>query len=90
MNTKTLRQLDILEGGIRLSNTARKLNGVLRFNNSTKKLQIYTGDLDIDGNEWIDVNRGIATEDKVGSIKVGENLFINEETEKVNAISRST
>ena len=36
MNTKTLKQLDILEGGLRLSNTARKINGVLRFNNNTR------------------------------------------------------
>ena len=75
MNTKSLRQLDILGGGLRLSTTQRKNEGVLRFNNTTKKLEIYTGQTDIDGNEWIDISQRVATENTLGSVKIGNNLY---------------
>ena len=55
MNTKTLKQLDILNGGLRLTKSERKVDGVMRFNNSTKKFEMYTGEKDIDDNEWINV-----------------------------------
>lgn len=87
MNTKTLKQLDILNGGLRLTNSERKVNGVMRFNNSTKKFEMYTGEKDIDDNEWINVIPGVASETNLGNIKVGDNLFINSSTGKLNAIS---
>ena len=89
MDTRRLKQLDILDGGLRLSNTNRKLKGVLRFNNTTNKLQLYNGVTDIStSNEgWIDINRGIASDNNLGNIKVGDNLFINPDTGKLNAIS---
>lgn len=87
MNTKSLRQLDILGGGLRLSTTQRKNEGVLRFNNTTKKLEIYTGQADIDGNEWIDISQRVATEDILGSVKIGNNLYMNPNSGVLNAIS---
>ena len=87
MNTKTLKQLDILNGGLRLTNSERKVNGVMRFNNSTKKFEMYTGEKDIDDNEWINVIPGVASDTNLGNVKVGDNLFINSSTGKMNAIS---
>lgn len=87
MNTKTLKQLDILNGGLRLTNSERKVNGVMRFNNSTKKFEMYTGEKDIDDNEWINVIPGVASDTNLGNVKVGDNLFINSSNGKMNAIS---
>lgn len=87
MNTKSLKQLDILGGGLRLCNTSRKLEGVIRFNQNKKKFQVYTGEKDIDGNEWLNIVPGVASKNNLGNIKIGDNLFVDEQTGKVNAIS---
>ena len=86
MKTGTFKQLDVLGGGLRLNFTDRKLEGVVRFNNVERKLQIYTGEKDLDGNEWIDLITKIASENTAGNIKIGNNLFVNSEG-KLNAIS---
>ncbi len=87
MNTKTLKQLDILNGGLRLTNSDRKKDGVMRFNNTTKKFEMYTGVTDIDGNEWLNIIPGVASSSNLGNVKVGDNLFIDSSTGKMNAIS---
>ena len=91
MNTQTLNQLDILSGGLRLTNTDRKLEGVIRFNNNDKIFEVYTGTKDIDENDWIGIQAGtLASENNLGSIKVGNNLFMNPTNGKMNAISVGT
>jgi hypothetical protein len=87
MNTKTFKQLDILGGGLRLSDSKRKVEGVLKFNNQNKKFEVFTGEKDIDGNEWIDIVPSIASESNLGDIKIGNNLFINPLNGVANAIS---
>ena len=86
MKTGIFKQLDVLGGGLRLNFTERRLKGVIRFNQEDLKLQIYTGEKDLDGNEWIDLITKIASENTAGNIKIGNNLFVTSDG-RLNAIS---
>ena len=82
--------LNILDKGLRLSNTDRELNGTLRFNNTNNKFEGYTGVANIDGSKWSDLSTSLASSDNLGSIKIGNNLFMNTSNGKLHAISVGT
>jgi hypothetical protein len=82
--------LDILGLGLRISNSNRNLEGSLRFNDANKKFEGYTGIPDVDGNDWVDISTPQASETEMGSIKVGNNLFMNTSNGKLHAISVGT
>jgi hypothetical protein len=65
--------------------------GSLRYNINTNKfegLHKSTG-ADIFGNVWRELGVDVASSDKIGGIRIGENLFINPDTGVLNAVGNS-
>lgn len=85
--SEIVKKLDVLDGGLRISNNKRNFPGCLRF--TDKKLQIYSGILDCENKEWSNLMPRIASKESLGLVKVGNNLFINEVTGELNSISSS-
>lgn len=85
--SEIVKKLDVLDGGLKICNNKRNLPGCLRFIDN--KLEIFSGTIDCEKNEWSNLMPRIASKDNLGLIKIGNNLYINEETGELNSISSS-
>ena len=94
MNTESFKQLDILEGGLRISGNSRNISGGMRYNKENNKFEVFTGEqknvINPDGKKWENITQEIASENNLGSIKLGSNLFVNSSTGIANSISVGT
>lgn len=85
--SENFRKIDILEGGLKISDNKRNKPGCIRFKNN--RFEVFSGTTDCENNEWSNIMPRIASEDNLGFIKVGNNLYIDEVTGKLNSISTS-
>ena len=87
--SEIIKKLDVLDGGLRISDSKRNFPGCIRFNKTDNLFEVYTGQKDCENNDWSNIMPRIATNDNLGYIKVGNNLVINSETGKLDSISSS-
>ena len=85
--SENFRKIDILDGGLKISDNKRNKPGCIRFRNN--KFEVFSGIIDCENNEWSNIMPRIASNDNLGFIKVGNNLYIDENTGKLNSISTS-
>ncbi len=67
-----------IRDGLVLDNYTREIPGTIRFNSTNKTFEGYTGEDGPLGETWRELTLDIASGTKLGGIKVGTNLFINE------------
>jgi hypothetical protein len=67
-----------IRDGLVLDNYNREIPGTVRFNSTNKTFEGYTGEDGPLGETWRELTLDIASGTKLGGIKVGTNLFINE------------
>ena len=87
--SEIIKKLDVLDGGLRISDSKRNFPGCIRFNKTDNLFEVYTGKKDCENNDWSNIMPRIATNDNLGYIKVGNNLVINSKTGKLDSISSS-
>ena len=85
--SENFRKIDIYDGGLKISDNKRSKPGCIRFKNN--KFEVFSGIIDCENNEWSNIMPRIASEDNLGYIKVGNNLYIDTESGKLNSISTS-
>ncbi len=85
--SENFRKIDILDGGLKITDNKRNKPGCIRFKDN--KFEVYSGKIDCENNEWSNIMPRIASEKDLGFIKVGNNLYIDTETGKLNSISTS-
>ncbi len=68
----------IRNGGVILNNTDNLIPGTIRFNSTNKTFEGYTGEPGPLGETWRELTLDIASAEKLGGVRVGANLFINE------------
>ena len=85
--SEIITKLDVLDGGIRITNNKRNSPGCIRFNNIENKFEVYTGQVDCEDNKWSNIMPRIASDNSLGLVKIGNNLIINSETGKLDSVS---
>ena len=66
-----------IKDGLVLDHYYREMPGTIRFNKDNNTFEGYTGHLGPLGETWRELTLDIASKDKLGGIKIGNNLFIN-------------
>ena len=57
---ENFRKIDILEGGLKISDNKRNKPGCIRFRDN--KFEVYSGKFDCENNEWSNIMPRIASE----------------------------
>ncbi len=70
-----------IKDGLVLDHYYREMPGTIRFNKDNNTFEGYTGQLGPLGETWRELTLDIASKDKLGGIKIGNNLFINSQGE---------
>ncbi len=68
----------IRNGGVIINDTDNLIPGTIRFNTTNKTFEGYTGEPGPLGETWRELTLDIASADKLGGIRIGANLFIND------------
>ena len=72
----TFHSVHIQEGGLRITDNKTEEAGAIRYNQTSKIFEGYTGEPGIYGEMWRSFMLDIASATTVGGIKVGSNLTI--------------
>ena len=76
---ETFNSVTIRNGGLRITDNVTELPGSIRFNNTAKAFEGYTGETGIAGEMWRSFMLDIASSTRLGGIKIGSNLVITPE-----------